>query len=132
MTLPPLEQKRKLPDTPEILNPSEGPSHWCPALRKVFRQAVAEAAAYSGSLRSAHLLLALIESGELGVGIEKARFETPFTSAGILILFAQARMDCSERMASCGGQAKRTRGPTVPMPRVTKRFESSWTWWPSM
>ena len=43
---------------------TERPLHRSPALRKVFKQAAALASAEEGSLRPAHLLVALIESGD--------------------------------------------------------------------
>ena len=43
---------------------SERPLHRSPALRKIFKQAAALASADGGSLRPAHLLVALIESGD--------------------------------------------------------------------
>ena len=62
--MPPLGQKCKLPFTLAILNLSERPLHRSPALRKIFKQAAALASADGGSLRPAHLLVALIESGD--------------------------------------------------------------------
>jgi ATP-dependent Clp protease ATP-binding subunit ClpA len=43
---------------------TERPLHRSPALRKIFKQAASLASADGGSLRSAHLLVALIESGD--------------------------------------------------------------------
>jgi len=43
---------------------AERPLHRSPALRKIFKQGAALAAVDGGSLRPAHLLVALIESGD--------------------------------------------------------------------
>jgi hypothetical protein len=44
----------------------ERPLHRSPALRKIFKQAAALVSADGGKLRPAHLLAALIESGDTG------------------------------------------------------------------